>query len=435
MAIALHKRVSADSMLPNRDDWNSIINQEEGEVFILQIIEEILQSSQDVLFEKHIESQVLPFAVQFSKQTLLRILEWGFFGRDEAKILPETWLPDEAASTDSWARASVPVRKAAVAHSLSKRVKDFLKESDQNILDVISDTGENNDQEAYGLANFLLVLATHLSSQQNLSGRTSKSGRYDLMSIKKPSDNSLASSSSKVLISASSILRKEKRPGSTRRNMFFGISDSEPILTPAQVLEKSIQEENRRTITRISNAEKDGRSSEYTYDQEGRLVLLRKISPSKLLTQGVKAQIVHDVIEQTHPKPLIAPAAHRKHNLPDTLPQITYNNLNKFTHASHSQLHMDLGFIEDNSLDIPPLTETIKVSPGVIVREGEFTKAGQFYSKKRELLNINSRNLQPVGEKTKDSEAILAQIISNSKPVIKSIPFPVIHSISHAPES
>ena len=81
--------------MTSKEDFLAIIDQEEGELLITSIIEDILQRSHDVLFEKHIESQVLPYAVDFAKKTVLGIVEWEFFKRDPGVIDPMTWEPDE----------------------------------------------------------------------------------------------------------------------------------------------------------------------------------------------------------------------------------------------------------------------------------------------------------------------------------------------------
>jgi hypothetical protein len=61
--------------MTTKEEYFNIIDQEEGEQLAYNIIEDILTRGQEVLFEKHIESQVLPYAVQFAKETLLRIVE------------------------------------------------------------------------------------------------------------------------------------------------------------------------------------------------------------------------------------------------------------------------------------------------------------------------------------------------------------------------
>ncbi|KAI8799927.1 hypothetical protein BJ742DRAFT_108246 [Cladochytrium replicatum] len=95
-----------------RDDWFTVVDMEEGEALVAAIINEILLKSHDVLFEKHIEVQVLPYAVQFAKETLLSIIQWEFFKRDEGVIDSETWHPDEEprpVMIDSWGRGVLPI--------------------------------------------------------------------------------------------------------------------------------------------------------------------------------------------------------------------------------------------------------------------------------------------------------------------------------------
>jgi hypothetical protein len=62
------------------DHWFAIIDQEEGENAVTQIIDEVVKKAQDVVFEKHIESQVLPYAVNFAKDAILSIIEVGANG-------------------------------------------------------------------------------------------------------------------------------------------------------------------------------------------------------------------------------------------------------------------------------------------------------------------------------------------------------------------
>ncbi|KAI8853251.1 hypothetical protein BC829DRAFT_430203 [Chytridium lagenaria] len=97
--------------MTQKDDYLAIVDQEEGELLAISLIEEILTRGQEVLFEKHIESQVLPYAVQFARDTILTIVQWEFFKRDPGDVDPQTWLPDEEpqpAIIDSWARGAVP---------------------------------------------------------------------------------------------------------------------------------------------------------------------------------------------------------------------------------------------------------------------------------------------------------------------------------------
>ena len=60
--------------MTNKEDWFQFIEQEEGELLAMSIVEQVVRKSEHVLFEKHIDVQVLPFVVQFAKATLLNII-------------------------------------------------------------------------------------------------------------------------------------------------------------------------------------------------------------------------------------------------------------------------------------------------------------------------------------------------------------------------
>lgn len=58
------------------DQWYTFtLEQESAEQFAESFIEEIIKKSQDVLFEKHLESQVLPYAVSFTQDTLSNMIK------------------------------------------------------------------------------------------------------------------------------------------------------------------------------------------------------------------------------------------------------------------------------------------------------------------------------------------------------------------------
>jgi hypothetical protein len=60
--------------MATKEEWISIFEQEDGELFATGLIEEVILKSQQILFKKHIDIQILPFTVEFAKQTLLDII-------------------------------------------------------------------------------------------------------------------------------------------------------------------------------------------------------------------------------------------------------------------------------------------------------------------------------------------------------------------------
>ncbi|KAJ3371762.1 hypothetical protein GGF31_002741 [Allomyces arbusculus] len=86
------------------------LDEDEAEAIVADLVEDILQKSQDILFEKHISSQVVPYAVQFAKETFLRMAMWAFFDEDRVDVNDPMWKPDEEPAPveiDSWARGTL----------------------------------------------------------------------------------------------------------------------------------------------------------------------------------------------------------------------------------------------------------------------------------------------------------------------------------------
>ncbi|KAJ8324831.1 hypothetical protein BDV3_004784 [Batrachochytrium dendrobatidis] len=99
--------------MTTKEEWLQLVDQEEGESLALALVEDILQRSQHVLFEKHIDVQVLPYTVNFARDTLVSLVNYRFFRRDPGNIDPELWEQDEEPEPvhiDSWARGAVSTR-------------------------------------------------------------------------------------------------------------------------------------------------------------------------------------------------------------------------------------------------------------------------------------------------------------------------------------
>lgn len=80
--------------MSKNDDWEHMLEQEDGELYCISLIEEIIQKSQQVLFEKRIDIQVLPFATAFCKEVCLELVSYKFFKHDPGNDL-DMWEEDE----------------------------------------------------------------------------------------------------------------------------------------------------------------------------------------------------------------------------------------------------------------------------------------------------------------------------------------------------
>lgn len=60
--------------MASKEEWKGIIEQEEGELFVLSLIEDIIYESQQILFRKYIDIQILPYSVQHFHSTITELI-------------------------------------------------------------------------------------------------------------------------------------------------------------------------------------------------------------------------------------------------------------------------------------------------------------------------------------------------------------------------
>ncbi|ORY53734.1 hypothetical protein BCR33DRAFT_711092 [Rhizoclosmatium globosum] len=426
-------------------EWFMVIDQEEGENLASSIVDSIVNRGQEVLFEKHIESQVLPYAVQFAKGTLLKIVQWQFFRRDAGEILPATWEPDEEpqpAVIDSWARGAIPIRRLGGTPLQAKKpLDDFQKVSASGDL-VYSETD-------MGTMDSLIAPA---------AGQTTSAG-------KRSSSTSIVSSRvSKDPMGGSKIIGTSTKAASRR-----GISahNTEAGEIPATAAERAILEENKRIVTRIQNLEKDGQKADVGYDSDGRILMVKRAGASKLFTQGVKARVVPP--EESPHKPLPPPQpptiqresvvkrtssiVQKSKKLGSRIPggQAAIGSLSTAAASvrfGESQVSMSrttigsLGSVQsgNTSLDIPLLTETMRLAPGVTLKEGDVVKKGPVSTRKFHdrvvnpdtdttgvFLSPTAGGSQPRAlKKQQVSMTADSNILNKAKPSLRPIPFPAL---------
>lgn len=98
----------------NENDWNFMVDRDGGDDFVTDIVDELMDYAMSAIYDKYIESQLLPFTITQARDAITEIIEWQFLARDEGEKQIETdlgWAQDEEpepAVTDCWAQGSVP---------------------------------------------------------------------------------------------------------------------------------------------------------------------------------------------------------------------------------------------------------------------------------------------------------------------------------------
>ncbi|KAJ3026324.1 UNVERIFIED_CONTAM: hypothetical protein HDU68_005861 [Siphonaria sp. JEL0065] len=463
-------------------EWFMVIDQEEGENLATSIVEGIVNRGQEVLFEKHIESQVLPYAVQFAKGTLLKIVQWQFFRRDSGEVASPTWGADEEpqpAVIDSWARGAIPIKKAG--NPTTPCQKPNALQSSEDLITAPSTEYISAPRSAFESADTLLSSVGGGLAVAHSVGKVSSS------------NTSVVSRPSKVV---SNSLAKVNATKSVRRGM-SAHPPEEPEISAATAAERAIIEENKRVTVRIHGLECGGTKSDVGYDTDGRILLVKKAGASKLFTQGVKSKVLRDDTQSDNSVTTI-PAPKRTLNEKDEGGVGKYN-MNRLagagklrtsrisegtsvarttgavkfgesqgTMTSRATLNMmessvslmsiptvsatigngsgmNGGFVPDTTLDIPALAETMRLAPGVTLREGDVVKKGPKLTKKVQdkagedssipspqpplqtrgsKPNVKRQISIPVGVMGVDP--VLSTVLNKAKPSLRPIPFPAL---------
>ncbi|KAI8921882.1 hypothetical protein DFJ77DRAFT_2733 [Powellomyces hirtus] len=267
-------------MAASKEDYLQIVTAEETEIFIISLVEHVVQKSQEVLFEKHIESQVLPYAVQFAKGALDELVEWEFFRQDDGAIDPETWEPDEEpepALTDSWSPGMIPFRKAVTAPATTSVPTPPILSTSTSGISVVSSEYQEEKQTPIGQRR-----PSTIGIRASANSLASTSKKYNTSRME------LASAASLTTSSASLRQKRFSSVGSAGRRAGAGKDNSAPVpLSAVQIAEQAIQEENKRTLARLRSQEKESsKPIEWSYDHNGRVVVVKKTAIAKQITQG-----------------------------------------------------------------------------------------------------------------------------------------------------
>ena len=171
---------TANDIIPgkfNENQWNAMIEQESSQDFILDLLDEILDCTVQVIHDKYIQSQLQPYSVHAAKDLLLQIIESRFLEHDPGEVSPAndiTWQEDEEpvpCVTDSWSQGSVPVQRCESrplsARAESRNITRSCSETDSPDVSPRSKAEEPNETKHEEEA--LQVETTQTSCERDLS--------------------------------------------------------------------------------------------------------------------------------------------------------------------------------------------------------------------------------------------------------------------------
>lgn len=412
----------------NENQWNFMIDQENGQEFVLDIVDEIVGCTIKVIYDKYIQSQLRPYSVDAAKDLLLQIIELRFLAHDKGEELPEnntTWLEDEEPTpcvTDSWSQGSVPVQQcpsrplSARSDSGRESIPETEPPSQPSREEVKKcDDDKKQDQEKSEecfvdkLYQDVFLLADILPSPPSASKVSTLNGRR------------------KAGVKTTGKRRKQLKPIAQDDKS----CDDEKCLTtdgnPLQTTSNPIQ--------KMRNGRPPA-EPEVTFDEQGNIVAMVRLSTDKLPTHRVKTR--YNIIDphngnlapSNQPSRLMTTKESVLSHLRDTQGSSVISTKKR---SHDKQIFISPSFKSNYSLEVmskeddqtikplpPPLMDSMNIAAGVLIREGQVVRKGAEMhigqKTKEDILNLH-----PVGSLSKKQTISVSDVIGTTSPVIRQI--------------
>ncbi|KAJ3259320.1 hypothetical protein HK103_002518, partial [Boothiomyces macroporosus] len=251
------------------------------------------------------------------------MINYHFFTRDPGDNDPSLWIPDsepKSISIDSWARAAVPIKPLAAHYNRTteKDLETIVKE---------------------------IALPTYNPKKTEPKKKT----KQEVSMVKPIHPPKL----------------KPHPPKDKPATRFSEVKIPRTVESANSELDRVIADENKRLLARIN--EKNDPKVDVTFDQSGLFQIGMEILGMDSFDSSVKIKIVGSEKAKEEVKepqiPLVKRGAVRKQ---------------KQKTAISAQTNVDVandGYQDDPTLNTPLLADTMKVAPGVTLKEGESVRA------------------------------------------------------------
>lgn len=435
---------TSNDIIPGRfteADWHRMVEQEDGEDFVLDIVHEIVESTLAVIYDKYIASQTLPYTIQATKDLLLQIIEWQFLACDLGEENPScdsTWLQEDepvTPVTDSWAQGSVPFLPRPSSSSSSTSLKS---DRESEMSSVIEERPVAPEPPFEPLEVSATPLSISSPAQLPPTTTESKDDKQQEEALKSKSQGKKKT-------------RAPFKPHKGKLPSFSGV-DLSPVTDDK--LEDQLQENDRHDpvnttgLTMLSSSTsilkaQHGRPpgiKDVLYDERGNVIAVMKISPEKLPSHRVRTKF-SVVDEESEVQAIRARAKTKKLGLSSQNTDFTAKDW-KHSKSRNQRYDAEINpvnhshVIEDNVPITPlppPLVDTMDISAGVVVREGKVVRRGPRQLSRRVEKTPSTAYLQPL-DSTRPTGQVRSDLLTRSSPIIRPLratePIPPITSQS-----
>lgn len=435
---------TSNDIIPGRfteADWHRMVEQEDGEDFVLDIVHEIVESTLSVIYDKYIASQTLPYTIQATKDLLLQIIEWQFLACDLGEENPScdsTWLQEDepvTPVTDSWAQGSVPFLPRPSSSSSSTSLKS---DRESEMSSVVEERPVAPEPPFEPLEVSATPLSISSPAQLPPTTTESKDDKQQEEALKSKSQGKKKT-------------RAPFKPHKGKLPSFSGV-DLSPVTDDK--LEDQLQENDRHDpvnttgLTMLSSSTsilkaQHGRPpgiKDVLYDERGNVIAVMKISPEKLPSHRVRTKF-SVVDDESEVQAIRARAKTKKLGLSSQNTDFTAKDW-KHSKSRNQRYDAEINLvnpshvIEDNVPITPlppPLVDTMDISAGVVVREGKVVRRGPRQLSRRVEKTPSTAYLQPL-DSTRPTGQVRSDLLTRSSPIIRPLratePIPPITSQS-----
>lgn len=428
----------------NENQWNFMVDEENGQDFVLDIVDEIVDGTIKVIYDKYIQRQLQPYSVEVAKDLLLQIIESRFLAHDKGEKFPEnntTWLEDEEpipCVTDSWSQGSVPVQRcpsrplSAKSDSGRKSIVPENEPTSQPSREEVQKSDDDDDDDEK---------RDEGKSERSCDGKLCQEHDVSLIQVvPSPPSTSKGSTLNDRRKTGEKNAEKRRKRLSNRKPV---PQDDNPCENEKCLTAHSGPHQS--TLSNPVQKMRNGRppaEPEVTYDEKGNIIGMIRLSTDKLPTHRIKTR--YNIIDPHNGNLLPSNQPPRtmttKESLLNQLRDTEgFSVINAKKHHS-KQTFISPSFKSNYSLEVmnkerdetvkplpPPLMDSMNISAGVLIREGQVVREGPkmhigpalHQSTKADILN-----LQPVGSLSRKPTISVSDIVGTTSPVVRQIRLP-----------
>lgn len=464
-------------------DWGTLLDKEEGEDFSVDIVGDIVNSALHIIYENYIQRQLYPYTVTQARDAILQIIEWQFLARDEGEETPEdnfTWQEEEEPQPsvpDAWAQGSVPRQPppplSPPASEADTDVTSVSRISEPEILEdlptSINETGTIVEADE-----------TYAPVERPTETKEEEAKEEDTEETKMASEKPVEAKPRKFKYKPyRGPLRSAGLRGITKT---LDETDKELDLAEQRARDPTPEKKDIfehmpsscHSILKVQAGRPPG-SKDVTYDDKGNVVSVIRLDPERLPSHRVRTKfaIVDPAVEAAHAR-LIAMRTGRyisstdkalktngftakSSNEPTEYIRSGQNSkgggqvmASAMTVGSSNTMTMQMrAAYESNAISggitplPPPLIESMELSPGVVVKEGNRVKRGPKLQLRHgeAVTSAKLRSLRSIGVRDGNGhqQLTVAQILSSQSPILRPLHStepvpPIVPRPSHSPQ-